>query len=327
MSEIVTATTVLVASNVLTSSVLTPAAVGSAATGILSAAGIAGGAMGAAAFGNLLVNLPIWKDLQNAPRYGEEGFINAETFESEFLNQAERNYAKLLQGSTVGIPVEALDTIATVAALDQTAFVNSVARERCQGEVNSLISSIAKLPDMDRTELISLQNQAADLVEKALAESRTRIHDTVKNAFREALTECGWNIKDESGSNGDSAFIAVNDSGQSIYSHIERNGNITTDMAGFSGRDCEKAAANLFAALERKGIMHRRRSDRPHFLFAGGPIAKGVSKAAQILEEVKKPVARGQTASANIRSESKACSNRTRMPKSVLIQRLRNGIS
>jgi hypothetical protein len=327
MSEIVTATTVLVASNVLTSSVAAPTAVGSYATGILSAAGIVGGAMGAAAFGNLLVSLPIWKDLQNACHHGEEGFVNAEAFELDFLNQAETNYAKLLQGSPVGIAVEALDTVATVAALDQTAFVGSVVRERFRGELNSLVTSIAKLPELDRTELISLQSRTADLVEKALIESRTKIHDYVRKGFRESLTECGWIVKDEKRSDGDSAFVALNDSGQRIYAHIESNGTMTTDMAGFSGRDCERAVENLFEALERKGIKHRRRYDRPHFLFEGGEIAKGISKAAQILEKVRKPVARRQRASANIRSESKAGSSRTPMQKSVLIQRVRNGIS
>ncbi len=328
MSELITATTVMVASNVLLDSVAASAAVSTAASGVLAGAGIFGGVIGAVALGNMLVNLPVWKDLEKTNCVDLAGFVNAESFEQDFLAQTERNYAQLLQATGVGIPAHTFDVVAALAALDRSPLVGAVARERFREEVSEIANTAAKLPELAAADISTLRNRTADLVERSLTESRTRIADFVDREFRAALVDCGWTIKDEAHSKTGSAYVAVNSLGQRVCAHVERGGSITTDMAGFAGRDCESAAAKLFEALERRGILHKCKNEQPHFLFEGGPLAGRAANAAQILERsgLKTASPRKSTDARNGNSQHGGTS-RTQVHKSLLIQRLRNHIS
>ncbi len=319
MSEVITVS-VIVASQVATSSVVAPIALAGGAVAI------AGGAI---ALGYALTNAPFWKEIEQARVKGLEGngFVNLESFQNDFLDQTERNYERLLQVSTSSLPPEAYETTAALMALQNAEVVTAVAEEQFAEEFHDILASVQKVQEMSTSQIQSLNRRTADLLEKSLSESRRHVQVFVAQEFYSVMKEAGWTVKNEARTESGTAFLATNASGQSLAVCIDQTGTITTDMAGFSGRNCETAAEELFAALENRGIRINRKKEQPHYLFAGGAIINRVSKAEQILKNAEKHRVKLQSKkSLNSSTAHKSGEVRERARKGYLLNRLRNSM-
>jgi hypothetical protein len=317
MSVVVTST-IVVASQVTTGSVVAP---------ILLASGAAVAATaGVAAIGYALTKAPFWKEIEQSQAKGlnNNGFCNLESFQTDFINQTELNYERLMQMSAAYLPTKAYETVAALMTLQTAELVAAVADDRFGDEFRDILNKVPKVQEMNSSEIESLNRQTADLLEKSLNESRLRVRNFVAREFKLAMEEIDWTIKDEAQTERGNAFLATNRSGQSLAACIDKNGTITTDMSGFSGRGCETAIQTLFTALERRGIRLNRKKEQPHYLFAGGAIINRVSKAEQILENAERQQAKLQKRKSAGSAVLKGNDARRQAKKGYLLNRLRN---
>jgi hypothetical protein len=161
------------------------------------------------------------------------------------------------------------------------------------------------------------------MLEQALAAGKEKLSRFIITQTRAACTDSGWKVKDEATDPQGTALIALNDRGQRLAIHIGGNGEISTDMSGFSGRSCERAIAEFYQALEARGVRVEKKQEAPHYLFQGGALINGVSQPQQILKNAKRHSLTTRSARKEVtHSSQQPAQNKAK--KSHLLRRLLN---
>jgi hypothetical protein len=185
--------------------------------------------------------------------------------------------------------------VAALAALQAEPLLTAVAEAKFAPEVSAVVAHLPRIDSMSRLQIDQVARQTGDLLHNVVEESRREMHRFVARGFSAALADTGWTIKDEAADGQTTAYLATNNAGQTLAACIEADGKISTDMSGFRGRDCEKAIQTLFRSLEDQGIQLTRTREQPHYLFQGGGILGGATRADQVLQNTRHHHAKRET--------------------------------
>ncbi len=284
---------------------------------------------GTAALGYALTHAPFWEDIEQTTSgqpNDQRSFFSVGSLHTDLLAKAEHYYEHLLQLPETKIPPRAMETVAGVLAVKDSPLIAATLHHEFGSQLNVVLDRLARIDNLSRSEIQELNDQAAQVIEGALTSSQRRVTSYVAQQLKAAARDVGFTVKEEATSEGGTAFIAVNREGQTLAAHVDDQGTVTTDMAGFSGRSCEASIANLHDALERRGVHIERKHDQPHYLFKGGALLGGAAQAEHILQNANKHSKKRKAARLGVSAGSRAHNSRDRAKNVQLLNRLRQSI-
>lgn len=277
---------------------------------------------GAAALGYALTRAPFWKDIEHTisvPEATSSSFFGVNSLQTDLLAKAEKYYDRLLQLPESEIPPLAMGTIAGVMAVKDSPLIAATIHEQYKDQFDMVLNKLARIENLSRPEVQELDAQASLVIESALEDVQRRVTSFIAEQLKAAAKDVGYAIKEEANGPGGLAFIAVNHDGQTLAAHLDAKGTVTTDMAGFSGRRCERAINDLHGALEKRGIRLNHKKDQPHYLFKGGALLQTGPKAQQILANAEMNERKRQRS-----PQAAGGSSRDRIKRAHLLNRLRH---
>lgn len=145
-------------------------------------------------------------------------------------------------------------------------------KESLKDALNSLKKAEDRFKAKEYKEALKLAEGSQKSLHSIIGSSYNRLallqERCVVSASVKSLSEMGYKLKKASNNKGTVIFGQKNE--KSIVAVVLKEGDIYTDMAGFSGGRCEIELQEFFRRLRKEGVYISRKESLAHFRLSGG---------------------------------------------------------